>query len=351
MSPDLPPAVILDVDDTVVNTSAYQAWTVVNGTVLFGQDLGPLRRGRAGRRHSGRRRFHQIRRQQGREGVLRDQPHRRPGSADQGGDDQDGLPRRRQRRHLSDVQGAARLDQRQGHAPRLHRQELPHPAAVRRQHGRLHRQVHRQRRRPRRGLCRPTWRTGATTGSPFPTRPTARSSRRRSSPTIRSRPTSSARKSSRRCSPGPARRSSGRGRGSPRIAAGRSRAVYWTQLEGSTPISRGLRQITRHGCLLVLGRIRSKRVGDADRGADLELGAFARDVAHGAIEGRPAIVEDDVAALERRADVACGGARSGVRSSWSPPSSRERDGELTTLHNRPTPRNPAAFHRIELMAG
>jgi acid phosphatase len=37
----LPPAVILDVDDTVVNTSAYQAWTVVKGTTYSGKTWGP----------------------------------------------------------------------------------------------------------------------------------------------------------------------------------------------------------------------------------------------------------------------------------------------------------------------
>jgi 5'-nucleotidase (lipoprotein e(P4) family) len=34
---NLPPAVILDIDDTVLNTSAYQAWTVVNGTDYSGK--------------------------------------------------------------------------------------------------------------------------------------------------------------------------------------------------------------------------------------------------------------------------------------------------------------------------
>lgn len=34
---NLPPAIILDVDDTVLNTSAYQAWTVVNGTSYGGK--------------------------------------------------------------------------------------------------------------------------------------------------------------------------------------------------------------------------------------------------------------------------------------------------------------------------
>ncbi len=33
----LPPAIILDVDDTVLNTSAYQAWTVVDGTSYGGK--------------------------------------------------------------------------------------------------------------------------------------------------------------------------------------------------------------------------------------------------------------------------------------------------------------------------
>jgi len=37
----LPPAIILDVDDTVVNTSAYQAWTVVKGTSYSGKTWGP----------------------------------------------------------------------------------------------------------------------------------------------------------------------------------------------------------------------------------------------------------------------------------------------------------------------
>ena len=32
-----PPAVVLDVDDTVLNTSAYQAWTVTNGTDFSGK--------------------------------------------------------------------------------------------------------------------------------------------------------------------------------------------------------------------------------------------------------------------------------------------------------------------------
>jgi acid phosphatase len=34
---DLPPAIILDVDDTVINTSAYQAWTVDKGTAYSGK--------------------------------------------------------------------------------------------------------------------------------------------------------------------------------------------------------------------------------------------------------------------------------------------------------------------------
>jgi 5'-nucleotidase (lipoprotein e(P4) family) len=37
----LPPAVILDVDDTTVNTSAYQAWTVLNATGYSGKTWGP----------------------------------------------------------------------------------------------------------------------------------------------------------------------------------------------------------------------------------------------------------------------------------------------------------------------
>jgi acid phosphatase len=37
---DLPPAIILDVDDTVVNTSAYQAWTVTAGTAYSGKTWG-----------------------------------------------------------------------------------------------------------------------------------------------------------------------------------------------------------------------------------------------------------------------------------------------------------------------
>ena len=37
----LPPAIIFDVDDTLVNTSAYQAWTVVNGTSYSGKTWGP----------------------------------------------------------------------------------------------------------------------------------------------------------------------------------------------------------------------------------------------------------------------------------------------------------------------
>ena len=38
---NLPPAIIFDVDDTLVNTSAYQAWTVVNGTSYSGKTWGP----------------------------------------------------------------------------------------------------------------------------------------------------------------------------------------------------------------------------------------------------------------------------------------------------------------------
>jgi acid phosphatase len=38
---DLPPAVILDVDDTVLNTSAYQSWTVANATGYSGKTWGP----------------------------------------------------------------------------------------------------------------------------------------------------------------------------------------------------------------------------------------------------------------------------------------------------------------------
>src|SRR6185312_13499190 len=37
---DLPPAIILDVDDTVLNTSAYQAWTVKAGTGYSGKTWG-----------------------------------------------------------------------------------------------------------------------------------------------------------------------------------------------------------------------------------------------------------------------------------------------------------------------
>ena len=38
---NLPPAVILDVDDTTVNTSAYQSWTVTAGTAYSGKTWGP----------------------------------------------------------------------------------------------------------------------------------------------------------------------------------------------------------------------------------------------------------------------------------------------------------------------
>ena len=34
---DLPPAIILDVDDTILNTSQYQAWTVVDDTAYSGE--------------------------------------------------------------------------------------------------------------------------------------------------------------------------------------------------------------------------------------------------------------------------------------------------------------------------
>ena len=38
---ELPPAVILDVDDTTVNTSAYQSWNVTAGTSYSGKTWGP----------------------------------------------------------------------------------------------------------------------------------------------------------------------------------------------------------------------------------------------------------------------------------------------------------------------
>ena len=78
---DLPPAVILDVDETLLDTSLYQAWTVVDGQAFAprpgrrsstASPRGPSRCGRV--RH--------VCRREGREGILRHQPHRRGGGRD-----------------------------------------------------------------------------------------------------------------------------------------------------------------------------------------------------------------------------------------------------------------------------
>ena len=166
--------------------------------------------------HPGRRRVRPVRAVQGREGLLRLEPHR---------------PRRRRRRGRTSRSSASRvdgavdtvlmsreqpgLDVRQGHAARLHRPELPRAPEPRRQLRRLRRRVPGHRGRAPGGAGAAPGPLGPRVDHARPTRRTARSSPRRSSTTSRSPPPISARPSATRSSRGRAltKSATGGGRG------------------------------------------------------------------------------------------------------------------------------------------
>ena len=74
---NLPPAVVLDVDETAARQLALSGLDAEEQPDLQHQDLERVLRRPGLARHPGRRRVHQVRRFQGREGLLHQQPRRR----------------------------------------------------------------------------------------------------------------------------------------------------------------------------------------------------------------------------------------------------------------------------------
>ena len=127
---NLPPAVILDVDETVLDTSLYQAWTVVDGQAFSPKTWTPIRQQQDLAPDPRRGGVHPLRRREGREGILCHQPHRRGGTRDPREHGSTRLSHGRQCRYLADRQGTARLGLGQEHAPGGDRQGLPDPPVV-----------------------------------------------------------------------------------------------------------------------------------------------------------------------------------------------------------------------------
>jgi acid phosphatase len=71
---DLPPAVVLDVDETVLDNFALPGLDDEERQDLQHQDLERVLRRQGVARHPGCARVHEVRRFQGREGLLRQQP-------------------------------------------------------------------------------------------------------------------------------------------------------------------------------------------------------------------------------------------------------------------------------------
>ena len=103
-----PPAVVLDVDDTVLNTSQYQAWNVKAGTSFSPKTWTPYVNSQDRLRHPGCGRIHPICGVQRRQGLLCHQPHQGGGAGDGRAAERARLPDGRQCRHPPHRQGARR---------------------------------------------------------------------------------------------------------------------------------------------------------------------------------------------------------------------------------------------------
>ena len=119
----LPPAVILDVDETILDNSGYQAWNAVKDTTFDPKTWTTYVNTVTSLAIPGAVEFALYAASQGCHGLLRLEPHRRGGAGDAEEPREVRLPARRHRRHRADLARAAGLDLRQGHAPRLHRAE------------------------------------------------------------------------------------------------------------------------------------------------------------------------------------------------------------------------------------
>ena len=74
---NLPPAVVLDVDETVLDNSPYEVWLLKNNQSFSTKTWNEFCAAQISRAIPGAVEFTQVRRLQGREGLLPDQPRRR----------------------------------------------------------------------------------------------------------------------------------------------------------------------------------------------------------------------------------------------------------------------------------
>ena len=102
----------------VLDNSLYQVWMMKNNQTFSTKTWNEFCAAQVSLRDPRRRRVHQVRRFQGREGLLHQQSRRRDreGHAREHGEAR--LPDGRQRRHLPDAEREAGMGQRQEHAPR-----------------------------------------------------------------------------------------------------------------------------------------------------------------------------------------------------------------------------------------
>ena len=177
---DLPPAVILDADETAIDNGAYESWLVKTGNDYSGKTWAAWVADADAKAMPGRGRLHQIRRLQGREGFLRHQPQRRSGRGDPQEHGSPRLPDGRQCRHLPDV-ARSRTTGRRRRAPAAPSSPRTIASCSSSATTTATSPTTTAGRKPTApSRWRPTPPISATTGSSSPTRNTARSSRRRS---------------------------------------------------------------------------------------------------------------------------------------------------------------------------
>ena len=121
----LPPAVILDIDETLLDNSGYQAWMALKDTTFDPKTWNAYVNTVTSQAIPGAVEFATYAAARGREGVLRLQPHGRGGAGHAEEPREARLSARRQDRHGAECARAARLGLRQGDSPRLRREELP----------------------------------------------------------------------------------------------------------------------------------------------------------------------------------------------------------------------------------
>ena len=125
---NLPPAVIIDLDETAIDNSAYEAGLVVNDTRFNPKTWDDWTKAEQAK---ARCRVRQLRRYKGREGVLRQQPQRGSEGGHQAQSRDARLSDGRQRRYFAYAKGQGRMAHGSQGFTFLNCERLPRVADVR----------------------------------------------------------------------------------------------------------------------------------------------------------------------------------------------------------------------------